>query len=175
VRQLRNTAQRLAAIARAGRTTTLEQLGLDDPDGSADHAGGAASIAPAAVPGAPGAAREAAEIDEDRLVATLREHRFQLNRSAAALGISRTHLDALIARTSRVRRANQLDRAEIAACVAEQRAAATSADSVMMIAGSLPGFRARARVTFGHDIEGSTRDRLALCIGRGRRRGWPRW
>jgi two-component system, NtrC family, nitrogen regulation response regulator GlnG len=116
VRQLRNTAQRLAAIARAGRTATLEQLGLDDPDAGTERIGGAVSDA---VTDTPSAAHQVAEIDEDRLVATLREHRFQLNRTAAALGISRTHLDALIARTSRVRKANQLDRVEIAACIAE--------------------------------------------------------
>jgi two-component system nitrogen regulation response regulator GlnG len=113
VRQLRNTAQRLAAIARAGRTATLAQLGLDDPDDGDDGAGTSpAAAVPATTPGA-------AEIDDDRLVATLREHRFQLNRSAAALGISRTHLDALIARSTRVRKAKQLGRAEIAACIAE--------------------------------------------------------
>jgi len=120
VRQLRNTAGRLAAIARAGRAATLEQLGIDDPDDSADGPGGPGSLAASNTTGSPpGEARDAAEIDDDRLVAALREHRFQLNRTAAALGISRTHLDALIARSVRVRKAKQLERDEIAACMAE--------------------------------------------------------
>jgi two-component system, NtrC family, nitrogen regulation response regulator GlnG len=126
VRQLRNTAQRLAAIARAGRIATLDQLELDDPDdgdlgdgargkptGSATHAG----LAPPRSGGS--AAPAEVEIDDDRLVATLRSHRFQLNRTAEALGISRTYLDALIARSPRVRKANQLGRDEIVACAAE--------------------------------------------------------
>jgi DNA-binding NtrC family response regulator len=110
VRQLRSSAHRLAQLARAGRKVTLElleALGIDDVDEVA-------------------AAREAHEpmrggapIDDDRLIAALRAHRFQLARTAAALGISRTHLDALIARSGCVRKAKQLERNEIAACIAE--------------------------------------------------------
>jgi two-component system nitrogen regulation response regulator GlnG len=104
VRQLRNVAQRLAQLARAGRTATLDQLGLDELD---------------LEPGAEPAAGPAAPIDDDRLVATLRAHRFQLSHTAAALGISRTHLDALIARSGRLRKAKQIERDEIAALAAE--------------------------------------------------------
>jgi two-component system nitrogen regulation response regulator GlnG len=111
VRQLRNVAQRLAQLARAGRTATLDQLGLDELDADAE--------ADAATDAEPRRAPPAGPIDDDRLVATLREHRFQLGRTAAALGISRTHLDALIARSPRVRKAKQLERDEIAACTAE--------------------------------------------------------
>ena len=110
VRQLRNVAQRLAQLARAGRTATLDQLGIDDVDLEA----AAAEPAAEARPGSAGA-----PIDDDRLVATLRAHRFQLSATAAALGISRTYLDALIARSARVRKAKQLGREEIAACAAE--------------------------------------------------------
>lgn len=55
-------------------------------------------------------------IDHDRLMTALREHRFQLNRTAEALGVSRTHLDALIARSPQLRKAKDLGREEIAAC-----------------------------------------------------------
>jgi two-component system nitrogen regulation response regulator GlnG len=110
VRQLHNVAQRLAQLARAGRTATLDLLGIDDLD---DDAADAPEVGAKAgdTPGAP--------VDGDRLIATLRAHRFQLAATAAALGISRTHLDALIARSAHIRKAKQLERDEIAACTAE--------------------------------------------------------
>ena len=108
VRQLRNVAQRLAAIARAGRVATLDELGIDDLE----------APEPDEPPEASDAAR-GAPIDDDRLVAALRAHRFELSRTAAALGISRSYLDALIARSGSVRKAKQLARDEIAACLAE--------------------------------------------------------
>jgi two-component system, NtrC family, nitrogen regulation response regulator GlnG len=144
VRQLRNTAQRLAQIARAGRIATLDQLGLgiDGLDRAEADAGGEDDAAGASGGGAQPGARSEIErseteggdpdgsaggaggsaprgIDDDRLVAALRAHGFQLSRTAAALGVSRSHLDALIARSPRVRKANQLPRDEIAACLAE--------------------------------------------------------
>jgi len=105
VRQLRNVALRLAAIARAGRVATLDALGIDD-DPELD------------APARDDAPRDLA-IDDDRLVATLRAHRFQLGRTADALGISRSYLDTLIARSPRVRKAKQLERDEIVACASE--------------------------------------------------------
>ncbi len=65
------------------------------------------------------AGRPIEPLDDDRLVATLRSHGFHLARTAEALGVSRTHLDALIARSGRVRKAKSLDRDEIAAVAAE--------------------------------------------------------
>ncbi|HEY5926903.1 MAG TPA: sigma 54-interacting transcriptional regulator [Kofleriaceae bacterium] len=100
VRELRNVAQRLAAIAHAGRVATLDDVGIFDVDTRDDE--------PAS--GGP--------IDDERLVAVLRSHRFQLNRAAEQLGISRTHLDALIARNPRLRKAKDLERAEIEASAA---------------------------------------------------------
>jgi len=108
VRQLRNVAQRLAAIARAGRVATLDALGLDEPDREDAEPRARGGLAPAT-----------GEIDDARLVDALRAQRFQLGRTADALGISRSHLDALIAKSPRVRKANQLARDEIVACLAE--------------------------------------------------------
>jgi two-component system nitrogen regulation response regulator GlnG len=123
VRQLRNTTLRLAQLARAGRAATLDQLGLDDVDLVAGTDAGIdatpdADAGLAARSAARGGALDA-PIDGERLIAVLREHRFQLGRTAAALGISRTHLDALIARSPHVRKAKDLGRDEIAACAAE--------------------------------------------------------
>jgi two-component system nitrogen regulation response regulator GlnG len=126
VRQLKHAALRLAAVARAGRIATLDDLdidlGLDDD----------LATPPSDTP-----------IDDERLVATLRVHAFQLNRTADALGISRTHLDALIARSPRVRKAKDLSRDEIERC-----AAATGNDHDAMAARlevSPRGLRLRMR------------------------------
>ena len=97
VRQLRAVAQRLATLARQHRIPTLAELGLDDPEDE--------PLPPSSEP-----------ITDDRLVGALREHAFHLSRTAEALGISRTHLDALIAKSSRVRKAKDLSREEIEAC-----------------------------------------------------------
>jgi DNA-binding NtrC family response regulator len=110
VRELRAAAARLAAVARAGRVARREDV-LGDDAGEPDRGGGAIDAGAPAPGGGP--------ITEDRLVEALRAHRFQLGRAAEALGISRTHLDALIARSSRVRKAKDLSRDEIAACAAE--------------------------------------------------------
>lgn len=108
VRELRAAAARLAAVARAGRVAQAEDVPLGGPQG--ERAAGVAEVT--AATGA------ATIVDDDRLVAALREHRFQLNRTAEALGVSRTHLDALIARSPRVRKAKDLGRDEIAAVAA---------------------------------------------------------
>jgi two-component system, NtrC family, nitrogen regulation response regulator GlnG len=100
VRQLRAVAQRLATFARQHRIPTLAELGLDDPDDE--------PLPPSTEP-----------ITDDRLVGALREHAFHLSRTAEALGISRTHLDALIAKSARVRKAKDVSREEIQACAAE--------------------------------------------------------
>ena len=106
VRELRAAATQLAAVARAGRVARAEDV--------------TAGLAPAAeapeAPAAPGPAPAA--ITEAGLIAALRAHRFQLNHTAEALGVSRTHLDALIARSSRLRKAKDLSRDEIAAAAA---------------------------------------------------------
>ncbi len=65
---------------------------------------------------APGAKRN---VDASTLVATLRANQFHLARTAAALAISRTHLDALIAASSSLRKAKDLGAHEIAACATE--------------------------------------------------------
>jgi two-component system nitrogen regulation response regulator GlnG len=98
VRELRSAAQRLAGDVRAGRRAQLGDLGSSFEE---HH------LEPIKV---------ASAVDDERLVAALHKHRFQLNRTAEALGISRTHLDALIMRSPRVRKAKDLPREEIAAC-----------------------------------------------------------
>src|SRR5262249_2410893 len=98
IRQLRSVARRLASIARANRTASLHALGpglgLED---SAPEREAQPHESPRETP-----------IDETTLAATLRQHRFHLARTAEALGISRTHLDALIAASKSLRKAKDL-------------------------------------------------------------------
>ena len=143
VRELKHVASRLAAVARSGRIARSDDIGGFDDDAEPANAPelhsapGAAADAPKShsAPGARAidnaraiddarpidddrATDDARPIDDDRLLSALRAHRFQLSRTAEELGISRTHLDALIAKSSRVRKAKDLDRAEIEACAA---------------------------------------------------------
>ncbi len=112
VRELRNVATALAAAVRAGRVARIEELGSSAPQES-----GAPQESPA--PKESPAARTSAELSEETLVSALRAHRFELGRTAQALGISRSHLDALIERSSSVRKAKDLCAEEILAGRAE--------------------------------------------------------
>ena len=57
--------------------------------------------------------RSPSDVDEDELLCQLRAHGFRLQPSAAALGISRTSLYALIEKSRRVRKARDLTREDI--------------------------------------------------------------
>ncbi len=57
--------------------------------------------------------RSPSEVDEEELLRALKAHRFRLQPTAAALGISRTSLYALIEKSSRIRKARDLTREEI--------------------------------------------------------------
>ena len=85
----------------------------------------ASAVAPHSAPAAPRgrsrkerrpAYRPSEEVTEEELLAALRAHGFRLQPSAAALGISRTALYALIDKSSRIRKARDVDRDEIERC-----------------------------------------------------------
>jgi len=57
--------------------------------------------------------RAPAELGEDDLLAALRAHDFSTSATAAALGMSRTTLDACIARFPRIRKAKDVPRDEL--------------------------------------------------------------
>ena len=95
VRQLRAIVQRALALPRVTRDHLDLVIGPSEPD----------------LP-----EREDRLIDESRLRDALTRHRFQLAAAARELGVSRMHLDALIARSTSLRKAKDLDRDEIEAC-----------------------------------------------------------
>jgi len=99
VRELANVARRLAVIGRDG------PIAVDD------------ALAPIRAPLAePEPTQVARTIGDDELIAALARHHWRTGAAAEALGISRTTLYTLIDRCSRLRKARDLDRDEIAAC-----------------------------------------------------------
>ncbi|MBW1808459.1 MAG: sigma-54-dependent Fis family transcriptional regulator [Deltaproteobacteria bacterium] len=62
-------------------------------------------------------AQRPAEISTDDLVAAMRRNRFSIKHTAEQLGISRSSLYALIERSDRLRKARDIDRAEMEACL----------------------------------------------------------
>jgi two-component system, NtrC family, nitrogen regulation response regulator GlnG len=102
VRELRNAARRIAI---ASRGSTRARVDGELP---------AAPAPPAAPP------RGGSDVSPGRLVAALREHGWKTGAAAAALGVSKTTLYALMERTPGIRKARDLSADEIL----EQRAAA---------------------------------------------------
>jgi two-component system nitrogen regulation response regulator GlnG len=99
VRELANAARHLAIHGRTGPialATALAPLGAPPPDP-------ALAVAPR-------------DITDEILIAALASHRWKTGATAAALGISKTTLYALIERCPAIRKARDLDRAELEAC-----------------------------------------------------------
>ena len=113
VRQLRNVVRQLVITHR-----DVEQVVMGGSVEALLAQHSAMDPAPQELPAPAGAPsqRKPAEVSEEELVAALREQRFELQATAAALGISRPSLYNLIAKSSRIRTAADLDGEEIVAC-----------------------------------------------------------
>ncbi len=124
VRELRNLARKLAV---AGAEATQLPPDLPWTEWLAESSGQrlaaapptetAAGADPADDAGAP-RYRSPEEVSEEEMIAALRTHRFRIQPTAAALGLSRTSLYAKIEASTRVRKASDLSRTEIAASLA---------------------------------------------------------
>jgi len=121
IRQLKNMARQLVIGSRGSETVRigpqLERL-LQEASARRGRAGAddedeAERPMPPAAPPPRERYRDPSEIGEDELVAALREHRWAVKPTAAALGVSRTSLYALIERSDAVRKASDLTREEI--------------------------------------------------------------
>ncbi|MEM7351273.1 MAG: sigma 54-interacting transcriptional regulator [Acidobacteriota bacterium] len=122
VRQLRNVARRLVASGRdrpqAWLDDRLEAMLAAEDAASAGRTSDDADTELSADTGPPAEPagrstktyRPAFEVSEDELLATLRAHRFQVQPTAAALGVSRTALYGLINESEKVRKPRQLSR-----------------------------------------------------------------
>ena len=110
VRELRNAARRIAIASRGAGRACVEAALAEDGVG-AGHVG-----PPLATDGAgEGAGRPRQEITAERLLEALREHGWKTGAAAAALGVSKTTLYALIERTPGIRKARDLSAEEILA------------------------------------------------------------
>ena len=104
VRELRNIARQLVISSR----------GADQARADAIVSGLAREVpAPAAAQPAR-ASRKPAEIGEDDLIDALRQHGWRTGATAAALGISKTSLYGLIDKSTRIRKARDVSREELA-------------------------------------------------------------
>ena len=117
VRELRNGARRIAIASRGAPRARIEgELAAAPAAAPRD-----AAVPDAAVPDAGERPRaERSDVPAERLLAALREHGWRTGAAAAALGLSKTTLYALMERTPGVRKARDLSAGEIL----EQRAAA---------------------------------------------------
>jgi DNA-binding NtrC family response regulator len=123
VRELRNVARRVAVASRGSARLQVDDA-LDrllrrseQPEPSREAQPAMVAAVPATSPKAserPAERRAPSEIDDEELRGALREHGFNLNRAAVALGVSRTWLNARIERAEGLRKAKDLSADEIA-------------------------------------------------------------
>jgi two-component system nitrogen regulation response regulator GlnG len=127
VRQLRNAVRRIAIAGRdageAGMWVQAQTLFAEAaaPAALAPEAGEPAAGGPTPPPAPPGPAararpRSPEEVTDGELIAALRTHRFNVQRAASQLGISRASVYNRIERCARIRKAVDLTREEIQAC-----------------------------------------------------------
>jgi two-component system nitrogen regulation response regulator GlnG len=123
VRQLRNVARQIAIRFRASSRVSLGPIASSLPGlVLASDVRVAASAEPArpsaSVPAPALETRRAADLGEDELVRALEQHGFRLGPVARALGVSRPALYDRIERSTRIRKARDLEEPEIRAALA---------------------------------------------------------
>ncbi|MEQ9501039.1 MAG: sigma 54-interacting transcriptional regulator [Deltaproteobacteria bacterium] len=115
VRQLRNVARQLAIRGRGGRLEAAVDLDTLLP--VPVQLAAPTVAAPASPPAPADGYRDTADIDDEELLAVLRNNAFRIAPSAVELNVSRASLYARIEATPRVRRAADLDANEITAAL----------------------------------------------------------
>ncbi len=116
VRQLRNVARQLVIANRdADEMSWQRHVQKLLPNTTRKRRDTTRGPAPKAV--ARAAYRKPSEVAEDELVESLREHGWRLAPAAKAMNVSRTTLYALVEESSKVRKASDLDAAEIQAAL----------------------------------------------------------
>ena len=110
VRQLRNIARQIAIANAAEPMATFTPAIRDTLQGGGAEANERLGVQPTKTVGR----QDLSDVSEDALVTALRKHRFRREAAAKELGISKTSIYALIAKSSRVRNATDLTDDEIA-------------------------------------------------------------
>ncbi len=149
VRQLKNVARRLAAGCHDRQQASLDPVLDRELSAAATATAVTAAIdttpaqPPRATPRTRARYRKPAEVGDDELLAALAAHRWRPLPAAAALGVSRTSLYGLIERCPSIRKAAQLGRGEIAACLEQTGGDADEAAAFLEV--SPHGLRLRIR------------------------------
>ena len=142
VRQLKNVARRMAIARVTGTQLRLEPELLGEPELSSAVPNDSGTLSPPerdeetldvkmsggdesgepTTPSTPPSSsphgwrpayRKPSEVSDKELLATLRDHRYELKASAEALGISRASLYGLVATNPRIRKASELEQGEV--------------------------------------------------------------
>ena len=122
IRELRNLTRRLVIASRGRPAIEIDPRVDELLDATPAPAHGAAAITPAApadapaAPGSPGPRRRPGDVTEDELVTAMRAADWDLKAAADLLGIPRSSVYDLIARSGRLRTAGDLTAEEITAC-----------------------------------------------------------
>ena len=151
VRELRNVARRLALGDSEGTWSDLEALLTASP---VETTGREIKTPPRGEPPPDHSRppierttrrvwRKPEEVAESELLQALREHRWQLQATAEALGVSRPNLYRMVRDCPAVRTAKELERGEIEAVVAASRGDLEAA--AMALEVSLPGLKRRMK------------------------------
>lgn len=132
VRQLRNVVRQLVI----GNVHAPQARWLPILDGLAEspaerESGSSPALTPSGSGVEPRRYRAPAEVGDEELIEALRAHHFRVKPTAVALGVSRTALYGLIERSRRLRKAADLDPAEIA------HAAAAAGSEIEVLAAAL--------------------------------------
>lgn len=147
VRQLQNVARRMAISRVTGSELRLESERLGEPEHDAEASPSGSDPGDPRVDGPRlgwrPAYRKPSEITDKELLATLRDHRYELKASAEALGISRGSLYGLIAANPRIRKATELGREEVAAAL--ERAGGEVEAAAAELEVSVHGLRRRVK------------------------------
>lgn len=114
VRQLRNVARQIAIGNRGAAQAVLPPAVTETLERQLDKGSGARPSPSASRP----TYRRPADVGEEELLAALAANRWRLVATAAQLGLSRTSLYTLIDRCAAIRKAADLDRAEIVEALA---------------------------------------------------------
>ncbi len=117
VRELRNAARQIV-IASRGSATAIMPSNLARQLKPSTEAPALRQSTGAAPPPVARGQRRPATVTEDELIQTLAEHSWKIAPTAAALGIARASLYDLINRSTRIRKASELDRNELAEALA---------------------------------------------------------
>lgn len=120
VRELRNAVRHLVVASREAETLQvgewLDRVGVEEPARrvlAEDSREPSPTTIPSPRPDSTTRYRDPSDVGEDELVSTLREHRWNLKATAEALGVSRGSLYGLVEDSPRIRKAADLERAEI--------------------------------------------------------------